>query len=48
MLLVNDQVDPFVPLPKEKLLLKVVDDREKIDAFLDKLLTLHTMENKKL
>ena len=44
---VGDLNDPFVPLPKEKLMLKLVDDREKIDIFLDKLLNLHTMEHKK-
>lgn len=47
VLWVSDQQDPFVPLPKNKLLLKVVEDREKIDAFLDKILTMHTFENKK-
>ena len=44
---VGDLIDPFVPLPKEKLMMKVVEDREKIDIFLDKLLNLHTAENKK-
>ena len=39
--------DPFIPMPKERLLLKLVDDRERIDTFLDKLLNLHTSENKK-
>jgi hypothetical protein len=29
-------------MPKERLLLKLVDDRERIDTFLDKLLNLHT------
>lgn len=47
MLWVSDQQDPFVPLPKSKLMLKVVEDREKIDTFLDKILTMHTLENKK-
>jgi hypothetical protein len=44
---VGDLNDPFIPLPKEKLMLKLVDDREKIDIFLDKLLNLHTQEHKK-
>ena len=44
---VGDIADPFVPLPKEKLFLRLVEDREKIDIFLDKLLNLHTVENKK-
>ena len=44
---VGDIADPFIPLPKEKLMLKLVDDREKIDIFLDKLLNFHTMEHKK-
>lgn len=47
ILWVGDVIDPFIPLPKEKLILKLVEDREKIDIFLDKLLNYHTMENKK-
>ena len=47
ILWVGDIQDPFVPLPKEKLMLKLVEDRERIDIFLDKLANLHTMENKK-
>jgi len=47
VLWVGDIVDPFVPLPKEKLLLRLIEDREMIDAFLDKLLVLHTAEHKK-
>lgn len=47
VLWIGDIQDPFVPLPKEKLLLKLVEDRERIDAFLDKLLTLHTPDHKK-
>jgi hypothetical protein len=47
ILWVGDIQDPFVPLPKEKLLLRIVEDREKIDLFLDKLLNLHTPEHKK-
>ena len=43
----GDITDPFVPLPKEKLMLKVIDDRERIDTFLDKLLVMHTPEHKK-
>jgi len=44
---VGDINDPFIPFPKEKLILKVVEDREKIDIFLDKLLTYHTIDQKK-
>jgi hypothetical protein len=47
ILWVGDTADPFVPMPKEKLMLKLVDEREKIDIFLDKLLNLHTLEVKK-
>ena len=47
ILWVGDITDPFVPLPREKLMLKLYNDRAKIDAFLDRLLTLHTLENKK-
>jgi Sec23/Sec24 trunk domain len=44
ILWVGDVNDPFVPYPREKLMLKVVEDREKIDIFLDKLVTLHYPE----
>lgn len=47
ILWVGDIIDPFIPLPKEKLMLNLVNDREKIDIFLDKLLNFHTIENKK-
>ena len=47
LLWVGDINDPFVPLPKEKLMLKVVEDRERIDLFLDKLLVMHTPDHKK-
>jgi protein transport protein SEC24 len=47
LLWVGDINDPFVPLPKEKLMLKVIEDRERIDVFLDKLLVMHTPEHKK-
>lgn len=40
-------MDPFIPFPKEKLILNLVKDRERIDVFLDKLLLMHTAENKK-
>jgi len=44
---VGEIQDPFIPYPKEKLMLRLVDDREKIDIFLDKLLNLHNFEVKK-
>jgi hypothetical protein len=47
ILWVGDIMDPFIPYPKEKLILKLVEDREKIDIFLDKLLTMHHFENKR-
>jgi hypothetical protein len=47
VLWVGDIQDPFVPFPKERLMLRVVEDREKIDVFLDKLLTFHNVEMKK-
>lgn len=40
-------MDPFIPFPKEKLMLNLVRDRERIDVFLDKLLLMHNHENKK-
>lgn len=47
VLWVGDVAEPFVPLPKERLMLRLVEDRERIDLFLDKLLTLHTPESKR-
>ena len=47
ILWVGDIDSPFVPYPKEKLMLKVVEDREKIDIFLDKLVNIHSLEQKK-
>ncbi len=44
ILWVGDIQDPFVPFPKEKLMMKVVEEREKIDIFLDKLLSFHNVE----
>lgn len=35
---VGDVDDPFVPYPKEGLMLNVSEDRERIDIFLDKLI----------
>lgn len=47
ILWVGDVTDPFVPFPKERLMLNAVQDREKIDIFLDKLVNLHNLEQKK-
>jgi len=47
ILWVGDIADPFVPYPKERLMMKCVEDREKIDIFLDKLATMHNPEQKK-
>jgi hypothetical protein len=47
LLWIGDINDPFVPLPKERLMLRVIEDRERIDTFLDKLLVMHTPEHKK-
>jgi hypothetical protein len=44
---VGDVYDPFVPFPKEKLILRLQEDREKIDSFLDKMVQLHNLEQKK-
>jgi hypothetical protein len=44
---VGEIQDPFVPFPRERLVYKVVEDRERIDVFLDKLLNMHTLEQKK-
>ncbi len=47
LLWVGDVSDPFVPFPKERLIMNVAEDREKIDMFLEKIITLHTFEQKK-
>ena len=47
ILWVGDITDPFIPYPKDKLMMNIVSDREKIDIFLDKLLTMHNVEQKK-
>jgi len=44
---VTDIADPFIPFPKESLKLNVIEDRERIDNFLDKLYTMHTEDSKK-
>ena len=41
---VADVESPFVPFPKSKLMMNVVNDREKIDIFLDKLINFHNIE----
>ena len=41
---VGDVSDPFVPYPKEGLMLNLVEDRERIDMFLDKLITMYYTE----
>ena len=38
---VGEVNDPFIPFPKEKLMLKLIEDRERIDVFLDKLVAMH-------
>jgi len=42
---VGDTEDPFVPYPRQKLMLNLAEDRDRIDAFLDKLLMMYTAEN---
>ena len=46
ILWVSDVQDPFVPLPKDKLMLNLANDRERIDIFLDKLLLIHNTQDK--
>ena len=38
---VGDSDDPFAPLPAEKLMLKLVDEREQIDLLIDKLYNMY-------
>lgn len=44
---VGEIIDPFIPYPREKLMLNLVRDRERIDIFLDKLINMHHLEQKK-
>lgn len=44
LLWVGDINDPFVPFPRERIMMNVAEDREKIDMFLDKVVTLHNVE----
>ena len=42
----SDLEDPFIPLPQEALMLNVKEDRERIDIFLDKLITMYYNESR--
>lgn len=43
---IGDMSDPFVPLPRSRLLLNIVEERERLDCFLDKLQTMYTPETR--
>ena len=45
-MIVADVDDPFTPAPRNRLMLNAVQDRERIDAFLDKLLTMYQTDEK--
>ena len=47
ILWVGDVEDPFVPYPREGLMLNVVSDRERIDVFLDKLINMYQIDQRK-
>jgi len=47
ILWVTDVDEPFVPFPQEKLMLNVTDDRARIDALLDRLISLYYLESRK-
>jgi hypothetical protein len=47
ILWVNDLDDPFVPLPRETVMLNLTDDRDRIEMFLDKLITFYYTESRK-
>ena len=44
---VADIDDPFAPLPRSRLMMNVTDDRERIDALLDKLIHLYYTDARK-
>ena len=43
----GDLDDPFIPFPRESLMVNLQNDRERIDAFTDKLVTLYYTETRK-
>ena len=47
ILWVADTSDPFAPFPMSRLMLNVVHDKERIENFLDKLLSKYNSEGKK-
>lgn len=47
ILVVADVDDPFAPGPRERLMLNIKEDRDLIDALLDKLVTLYNIESRK-
>lgn len=44
---VNDIQDPFAPGPRERLMLNLKEDRERIEALLDKLLAIYNLDSRK-
>lgn len=44
---IQDQANMFCPVPGSTLLMNVANDRDKIDALLDKLPEIHNIENNK-
>ena len=46
ILIVGGIDDPFAPAPKSRLALNLVSDRERIDAFLDKLVAMYQTEER--
>lgn len=47
VLVVTDIEDPFAPGPREKLMLNLKEDRDLIDALIDKLIVLYNVEARK-
>jgi len=44
---VNDILDPFAPGPRDRLMLNLKEDRERIEALLDKLLAIYNLDSRK-
>ena len=44
ILMVTDVDDPFCPGPKNRLMLNLKEDRDRIDALIDKLILLYNNE----
>lgn len=45
LMFVADVEDPFIPLPLSKIMMDLSQDRDKIDAIIDKITNLFTLDD---